>query len=143
MDVEAVLKTGSTEGLAEALIERVTVAVSEPVHGVICAGTCLIAWTARRPGRSPIPCGALRPKGVLHGLFGTTAGDLDFRTKFIVQSDTAVKCRREPAARRVRYALQTGEIARLFEGLSTVESVLLAEPHARSAAPQAVTDGPG
>ena len=124
-EVEAALKTGSTEGLAERLSERVTDAVSEPVHGVLCWDLfdCLDRPTARALARSL--CGVLRPKGVLHGLFGTTAGDLDFRTKFIVQSDTAVKCRREPAARLRRYALQTGEIARLFEGLSTIESVLL------------------
>ena len=69
--------------------------------------------------------GMLLPRGVLHGLFDTTSGEVDYRTRFIVQSDTALKCRREPAARLRRYALKTGEIARLFPGLATIESVLL------------------
>lgn len=124
-DVEAALKSGSTDGLAEALTTRVAGAVSEPVHGVLCWDVfdCLDRATAR--ALAACLRNVLRPKGVLHGLFGTTAGDLDFRTKFIVQTDTSVKCRREPAARLRRYALQTGEITRLFEGLSTIESVLL------------------
>lgn len=124
-EVEAAVREGRTAELAGALTSRVTDAVSEPVHGVLCWDVfdCLDRPTAR--ALAACLRGILRPKGVLHGLFGTTAADLDYRTKFIVQSDTSVKCRREPAPRLRRYALQTGEISRLFDGLSTIESVLL------------------
>jgi hypothetical protein len=124
-DMDAATARGNTEGLGEALVARVTAAVTTPVHGVLCWDLfdCLDRPTAR--ALAACLSGLLVPKGLLHGLFGTTAGELETRTKFIVQSDTAVKCRREPAPRVRRYALQTGEIARLFEGLSTIESVLL------------------
>ena len=51
--------------------------------------------------------------------------DLRHRTKFIVQSETTMKCRSEPAPLMHRNALQTGEIGKLFQGLTIVESVLL------------------
>jgi hypothetical protein len=70
-------------------------------------------------------CGLLRPQGVLHGLFSTKASNEDSRTKYIVESESAVRCRREPAEPLPHYALQTGEINKMFAGLSTVESVLL------------------
>lgn len=125
-EVEAANREGRTAELAETLTTRVIAAVSEPVDGILCWDIfdCLDRPTAR--ALAACLRRILRPKGVLHGLFGTTASaDVDYRTKFIVQSDTSVKCRREPAPRLRRYALQTGEIARLFEGLSTIESVLL------------------
>jgi hypothetical protein len=124
-DVEAWARGGGTDDLAEMVTSRVLAAVSEPVHGVLCWDVfdCL----DRTASRSLAACltGILAPKGVLHGLFGTEAGSLDSRTKFIVQSETSLKCRREPATEVRRHALQTGEITRLFSGLSTIESVLL------------------
>ena len=95
------------------------------MHGVLCWD--VFDYLDRPTARALAACLAelLRPKGVVHGLFGTTADDSQARTKYIIQSDTAVKCRHEPAARLKRYPLQTGEIARLFGGLQTVDSVLL------------------
>jgi hypothetical protein len=124
-DVEAAAARGSDDGLADALLARLSTAVSEPLDGVLCWDVfdCLDRATARALAASLSRL--LRPKGLLHGLFGTTPGELNARTKFLVQSDTSVKCRREPAPRVRRYALQTGEITRLFAGLSTIESVLL------------------
>jgi hypothetical protein len=124
-DIDAAAGSGSSQGLAEVLVARVRAAAAEPVHGVLCWDVfdCLDRPTAR--ALAGCLADVLQPRGVLHGLFGTVAGDLDVRTRFILQSDTSVKCRREPAPRVRRYALQTGEIARLFPGLSTIDSVLL------------------
>jgi hypothetical protein len=124
-DIAAAARRRSSDGLAETLTSRVTEAVSEPVHGVLCWD--LFDYLDRPTARALAAClrGLLRPKGVLHGLFSTVAADRTDRTKFIVQSETTMKCRTEPSVPMHRYALQTGEIARMFEGLTIVESVLL------------------
>jgi hypothetical protein len=124
-DVDAALRRGDPEGLGATLAARIEGAAVEPVHGVLCWDIvdCLDRPAARALAASL--CRVLQPRGVLHGLFGTTSVDVDYRSKFILQSDTSMKWRREPAPALRRQALQTGEITRLFEGLSTVESVLL------------------
>jgi hypothetical protein len=50
---------------------------------------------------------------------------VDSQTRFIVQSETTLKCRSVPSPPTRHFGLQTGEIARLFPGLTVVESVLL------------------
>jgi hypothetical protein len=129
-DIDAAAARGTTDGLAETLVARVSSAVTQPVHGVLCWD--IFDYLDRQTARALAGCvaGLLRPRGVLHGLFGTAAEDVHVRTKFIVQSDTSVKCRREPGGRVRTYPLQTGEISRLFGGLSTVDSVLL-QSHTR------------
>ncbi len=124
-DIETSVRLGDSEGLAGTLASRVAAAASEPVHGVLCWG--IFDYLDRPAARALATClcDVLGPRGVVHGLFGTTSCDVDFRTKFIVQSDTTMKCRSVPSARLHRYVLQTGEISRLFAGLSTLESVLL------------------
>ena len=124
-DIDAAARKGTTEGLAETLTGRIASAASGPIDGVLCWDIFdyLDRPTARALALSLR--GALRPKGVLHGFFGTTSADLKHRTKFIVQSETSVKCRCEPGQTIHRTPLQSGEIARLFEGMNVVESVLL------------------
>jgi hypothetical protein len=124
-DIEACARRGNTEGLAEMMTARVTSSIDDSVSGVLCWD--LFDYLDRPTASALARClsGVLRPKGVLHGLFGTTAADLRHRTKFIVQSETTVKCRCEPAPLMHRHALQTGEIGKLFQGLTIVESVLL------------------
>ena len=124
-DVAAAARRGSTEGLAESLVTRVTDAIPDSITAVLCWD--LFDYLDRPSARALGAClsGALRPKGVLHGLFGTTSVDLDHRTRFIVQSEATMKCRSEPGPTIHRHALQTGEISKLFPGLTVVESVLL------------------
>ena len=126
VDISAAIREGRSEELPALLASRIHDNVPEPVHGVLCWDVfdCLDRNSAR--ALATILCGLIRPQGVLHGLFGTKAStDDDSRTKFIVESETALRCRREPADALPRYALQTGEINRMFGSLSTVESVLL------------------
>ena len=124
-DIEAYPRRGGDVTLADVLTTRVAESVSDPVHGVLCWD--LFDYLDRPTARALARClrQVMHPKAVLHGLFGTTAADLDYRTRFIVQSESTVKCRQEPAASTHRHALQIGEIARLFDGLTIVESVLL------------------
>jgi hypothetical protein len=130
VDIAAAIREGRSEELPAMIATRLHDNVPEPVHGVLCWDIfdCLDRTSAR--ALSTTLCGLLRPQGMLHGLFGTTASNDDSRTKFIVESETAVRCRREPAERLPRYALQTGEINRMFASLTTVESVLL-QTHTR------------
>ncbi len=62
---------------------------------------------------------------MLHALFGTVAAERSQRTRFIVQSDTTMKYRTEPWIPIKSLAFPTGEITRMFEGLSVLESALL------------------
>jgi hypothetical protein len=130
VDVAAAVREGRTEELPNILIERIERTVPDPVHGVLCWDVfdCLDRATARALARSL--CTVMRPQGLLHGLFATTAAHEDSRTKFVVESESALRWRREPADPLPRYALQTGEINKLFTGLNTVESVLL-QTHTR------------
>lgn len=130
VDIAKAAREGSIAELPNVLTDRIRGTVPEPVHGVLCWDVfdCLDKASAR--ALAECLCGLIRPQGVLHGLFGTKASNDDSRTKFIVESETALRCRREPAEPLPRYALQTGEINKMFAGLSTVESVLL-QTHTR------------
>ena len=124
-DIDASLRAGSVDTLGEALTSRLQAVAAEPVNGVLCWD--IFDYLDRRTART---LGSalgrlLAPKGVLHAFFGTTSGDLHGRTKYIVQSDVAMKCRYEPAPPIRRQALPSGEIGRLFPGLAIAESVLL------------------
>ena len=90
-DIEASLRRGSTEGLAEMMTGRVTSSIDDSVSGILCWD--LFDYLDRPTARALASCltQVLRPKGVLHGLFGTTSVDLTHRTKFIVQSETTMR----------------------------------------------------
>ena len=124
-DIADIGRGGSAEGLADVLVARVTESVPDSVSGVLCWD--LFDYLDRPTARALGECLAsvLRPKGVLHGLFGTTSADVAYRTRFIVQSETTMKCRSVPSPPTHHFGLQTGEVARLFPGLTVVESVLL------------------
>lgn len=124
-EIEAALKERAPESLSTRLTDRIAAAVSGPVDGILCWE--VFDYLDRASARAL--AGSLRtilaPGGVLHGLFGTVAKPGATRTRFIMQSETAVKCRTEPWVAAGRYAYQTGEITRMFEGLTVAESVLL------------------
>jgi hypothetical protein len=123
-DVETAVAQGDQDGLADALVARVRAAAAGPVDGVLCWD--LFDILDRPAAQALASClrGLLRPKGLLHGFFGTLSGETDVRTKFIIQGDTALKCRQEPAPPLRRHPMQTGEITRLFSGMATVEVLL-------------------
>jgi len=124
-EIEAAITERAPETLATRLTDRIAGSASGQVDGILCweifdyldrASARVLAASLRT---------ILAPGGVLHGLFGTVAQPAATRTRFIMQSETAVKCRTEPWLAVNRYAYQTGEITRMFEGLTVVESVLL------------------
>ncbi len=125
VDVAAAVREGRTEELPAILTSHIQKTAPDPVHGVLCWDVFDLLDKASARAVAACLCGLLRPQGVLHGLFGTKVAGVDDRTRYIVESDTALRCRREPSDPLPRYAMQTGEINRLFQGMSTVESVLL------------------
>ena len=126
VDVDACAKRGSTEGLSDALLARIREAAPSGVDAILCWD--LFDYLERPVGRAlgETLAGLLHPKGVLHAYFGSTAAQLTHQTRFIIQSETGIKWRQAPATPVTRTVWQTGELNRLFPGLSTVESVLLA-----------------
>ena len=67
----------------------------------------------------------LRPAGVVYGFFGTKSEQIAYFSRFIVDSPTALRVKRSPAARRPRTVLVTRDINKMFAGLDVAESVLL------------------
>jgi hypothetical protein len=67
----------------------------------------------------------LRKGGALHGFFGTTAIDLAHYTRFVVESENALRLRPYPATKTRRSVRMTGDINKMFTGLAVAESVLL------------------
>jgi hypothetical protein len=124
-EIETAVKGKTTDALPSRLNDRIATAVPGPVDGVLCWD--IFDYLDRASARTLAASlrEILAPGGVLHGLFGTVAQPASARTRFIMQSDTSLKCRTEPWLSVSRYAYQTGEITRMFEGLTVVESVLL------------------
>jgi hypothetical protein len=126
VDIEASARRGSTEGLAEALLSRVRALTPEGMDAVLCWD--LFDYLERPTGRElgQAIAALLRPGGVLYAYFGSTAATLTQHTRFIIQSDTGIKWRMAPCTPVTRTVWQTGDLTRLFPGLTTVDSVLLA-----------------
>jgi hypothetical protein len=125
IDAQMKITYEDPNAFGNALAARVAEVAPDQVDGILCWD--IFDYLDRRAARA-LATGLrqiLRPRGVLHGFFGTTPGDFNYRTRFVVQSETSVKCRCEPARPTRRQPLQSGEIARFFEPLSIVESVLL------------------
>jgi hypothetical protein len=124
-DIEAAWRRGSTAELAAVLTARVRDSVDAPVHGILCWD--VFDYLDRPTAAALAAClvDVLRPRGVLHGQFTTLSTDATSRTKFIVESETALKCRAEAATPIRRVGRQIGEITRLFPGFTAVDSVLL------------------
>ena len=67
----------------------------------------------------------LKPGGVLHGLFGTTPIELTRYTRFSVDADDQLRTRTTPATPITRTVIANRDLARMFDGLTVAESVLL------------------
>ena len=124
-EIERAVKERAPETVAARLTDRIAASVAGPVDGILCWEVFDYLDRASARALAASLRAILAPGGVLHGLFGTVAQPTATRTRFIMQSETAVKCRTEPWLAASRYAFQTGEITRMFEGLTVVESVLL------------------
>jgi hypothetical protein len=125
IDAQLAIKSEDPNALGDAIAARIAEVAPDQVDGILCWD--IFDYLDRRAARALALSlrQALRPKGVLHGFFATTSGEFNYRTRFLVQSETSVKCRCEPSRTTRRQPLQSGEIARFFEPMTIVESVLL------------------
>lgn len=67
----------------------------------------------------------LRPGGVVYGFFGTAAGDVSERTRFVVEAADTLRLTSLPIPPMRRHIMVTRDITRMFDGLVVTESVLL------------------
>ena len=67
----------------------------------------------------------VRPGGAVFGYFGASAADLTHYTKFVVESETALRMRPYPGTPVRRQVLQNRDIIKMFDPLTVAESFLL------------------
>lgn len=123
-DVEAHARRGERGRLAQFFRGRLT---QEPdsVDGILCwdlfdfidkpSGQALAAQLSKM----------LRKGGALFGYFGTTTIDLANYSRFAIEADDRLRMRPFPASPIRRNVLLTGDIIKMFDGLTISESVLL------------------
>ncbi len=122
--VEANAQKGTLDLLASDIASRLT-NDAESVDGILCWD--VFDYLDKGAGQvlSSRLVSMLRKGGALHGFFGTTAADLTHYTRFVVESDDALRLRPYPATRARRQVRMTGDINKMFAGLAVAESVLL------------------
>jgi hypothetical protein len=123
-EIEARTKKGERDSLATALPARLSHG-AESFDGILCWDLFDFLDKAAGQALAAKLAALLKSGGVLYGLFGTTPVDLTHYTRFIVESDDALKLRSYPATLARRNVLTTRDINKMFEGLVVAESVLL------------------
>jgi hypothetical protein len=124
LDLEAALRAGATDGLADAFLERLSHA-SDMFDGILCwdlfdfidakTGKQLAGQLAR----------VLRPGGAVYGFFGTTPIELRQYTRYVIEAEDRFRLQHRPATPVKRTVLLTRDITKMFEGLTVSQSVLL------------------
>ena len=123
-EIESHAQKGTRAELAGALTARLTQEAGT-VDGILCWD--LFDYLDRKTGQA---LGArltslLRSGGAIHGMFGNAPAELRHYTRFIVESDSALRHRTYPATPVTRVPLVTRDIQKMFDGLVVAESVLL------------------
>ena len=123
-EVEAAARTGVREGLADRLAERLTLPY-DSVDGILCWDLFDFLDRATSQSLAQHLSRLLRPGGALYAFFGTTPAELRSHARFVVAGDDSYKVRSVPASPTTRAVLANRDISRMFDGLTTAESVLL------------------
>ena len=127
-DLRRDLDTATPGGSADArerMLARLTATVHAPVHGILCWDAFDYLDRATSQALGSFLTKVLAPGGVVHGIFGTTPGDLPYRTRFVLQSANTLECQRTAAPTVKRTILTTRDLTQMFNGLTIVDSVLL------------------
>lgn len=121
---EAYARRGALDALPDALATRLG-HDPDSVDGVLC-------WDffeyLDKPSAQALAVSlvrVLRPGGVVHGFFGGPPGTLTSYTRYAVEGSGTLRLRQVPTTPTPRYVRVVRDLNRLFEGLVTVESVLL------------------
>ena len=123
--VETHAKRPGGECLATALAQQLSALEPGSVDGVLCWD--LFDYLDRPTGQALATrlTSLLKKGGALYGFFGTTAAELTYYTRFVVNGDDTFRQRQYPATMTRRHVLTTRDIGKIFEGLTVAESVLL------------------
>jgi hypothetical protein len=123
-DVERTSSQGAREDLAATIGSRLAHG-AESIDGILCWD--LFDFLDKSAGQSLARrlAALLRPGGVLHGLFGTTPVELTRYSRYSVEGDDLLRVRTNPATPLVRSVIANRDLARMFDGLTVSESVLL------------------
>jgi len=123
--VEAHAKRPGPGGLSAAFAKQLGTLEPESVDGILCWD--LFDYLDRKTGQELAARLAtlLKKGGALYGFFGTTPAELTHYTRFVVQAPDAFRHRRYPATPTRRQVLMNRDLAKMFEGLTVAESVLL------------------
>jgi hypothetical protein len=123
-EVERHAKAGTQAALVPAMLARLTQA-DESVDGILCWD--LFDFLDRGSGRALASRLArlVRQGGALHGFFGTTQGEVSLYSRYTMEAADAFRVRTRPATPVKRTVLLTGDIIKMFDGLTVAESVLL------------------
>jgi hypothetical protein len=118
------LKRGSYEGLAEDLPARLK---HEPatIDGILCWDLFDFLDKKSSQALAARLVELLRPGGILYAFFGSTNGDIQQYTRFIVETPNAFRLKQVPAPTTKRNVIVTRDVNRMFQGLTVSESVLL------------------
>ena len=117
-------KRGTLEALAGALTSRVGLGPGT-VDGVLCWDFFEYLDNPAAHALAGSLVRVLKPGGVLHGFFGGAPGTLSSYTRYAVEGPGTLRLRQVPATPTPRHVRVVRDLNKLFEGLVTVESVLL------------------
>lgn len=115
---------GGPGPVAEAIEARIRHA-PESIDGILCWDAFDFLDRKTSQALAARLVSVLRPGGVVYGFFGTKPEDVAYRSRFVVESRTALRVKRVPAVRRARTVLVTRDINKIFAGLDVADSVLL------------------
>ena len=127
-EIDKHARTGSREGLAEALVKRFSMPDGS-VDGVLCWDIFDFLEPAAARGLAQQVVRVLRPGGAVMGFFCTKAVERSPFTKFEIQepgqSAQSLRHRHHPGAGGPKFVLQNRDIIKMFDGLFVSESFLL------------------
>jgi hypothetical protein len=123
-EVEVHARRGNRDGLRHSLLGRLTHATGS-IDGVLCWNVFDFLDRKTSQALAARLVLMLRSGGALYGTFGTTKGELDHYTRYLVDAEDALRARPYAATPTRIEVLTTRDIDRMFEGLVIDESVLL------------------
>jgi hypothetical protein len=123
-DIETFGQRGTVEGLAQALESRLTHAPGS-LDGILVWD--VFDYLDRKTGQRLAAriVNLVRPGGVVYGFFGMKTEEVNYYTRFTVESRSSLRMKQVPARSRPRTVLVNRDINKMFEGLVVAESVLL------------------
>jgi hypothetical protein len=123
-EVEQHAKRGQRDTLGTTLVARLT-QPDDSVDGILCWDLFDFLDKISGPLLARKLTTLLRKGGALYGQFGSSPGELQQYSRFIIDADDRLRVRNSPATPVARNVLTTRDIIKMFDGLNVTESILL------------------